>query len=106
METSNGSSLLRFLALKTCLLVSKVNSGMQTTASNDRRDWCFHSLEVSGSIEHPAQAVRFRVYAYLRDGTILGEITSGSMYTITWSVHVANHKGSYNEYSGMSQPFT
>ncbi|KAJ8591361.1 hypothetical protein M405DRAFT_860602 [Rhizopogon salebrosus TDB-379] len=45
-------------------------------------------------------AVRFRVYAYLRDGTILGEITSGSMYTITWSVHVANHKGSYNEYSG------
>ncbi|KAG1743634.1 uncharacterized protein EDB91DRAFT_1274175 [Suillus paluster] len=52
------------------------------------------------------QAVRFRVYAYRNDGTILGEITSGNDtgYNITWSVHVANHKGAWHEFSGEYQP--
>ncbi|OJA17701.1 hypothetical protein AZE42_06712 [Rhizopogon vesiculosus] len=56
----------------------------------------------SDCIECAAQAVRFRVYAYRADGTILGEITSGGdyEYTLNWTVHVANYKGTYYEFAG------
>ncbi|KAG0698477.1 hypothetical protein DFH29DRAFT_941196 [Suillus ampliporus] len=52
------------------------------------------------------QAVRFRVYAYGNDDTILGEITSGSdtAYAMKWSVHVANHKATYYEFAGQYRP--
>ncbi|KIJ65358.1 hypothetical protein HYDPIDRAFT_27377 [Hydnomerulius pinastri MD-312] len=46
------------------------------------------------------QAVRFRVYAYDQSGKILGEVTSDKGYTITWSVHVANHKAAYLDFYG------
>jgi len=50
-----------------------------------------------------SQAVRFRVYAYSQSGRNLGEITSGknSPCKLDWTVHVANHKASYNEFHGM-----
>ncbi|KAH7909833.1 hypothetical protein BJ138DRAFT_1114625 [Hygrophoropsis aurantiaca] len=47
-----------------------------------------------------SEAVLFHVYAYDRDGNILGEITSEKDYKITWTVHVANHKGAYYGFAG------
>ncbi|KAH7909835.1 hypothetical protein BJ138DRAFT_1154305 [Hygrophoropsis aurantiaca] len=53
------------------------------------------------------QAVLFHVYAYDRDGNILGEITTENDYEITWTVHVANHKGAYYDFAGeYKQPVT
>ncbi|KAG2132996.1 hypothetical protein DEU56DRAFT_951148 [Suillus clintonianus] len=92
---------------------------LSTGKSDGDIDW-FLPSEIPGTEDMPAdlngrfrdaknrikrQAVRFRVYAYRSDGTILGEITSGNStgYTITWSVHVANHKASYYEFYGQDR---
>jgi hypothetical protein len=59
------------------------------------------------------QAVRFRVYAYDRDGKNIGEINSSLPgYGLTWKVHVANKKpanylfrGKYRDYKkGVRNP--
>ena len=40
------------------------------------------------------EAARFRLYAYTKDGHVLGEVTSADA-DITWTVHVANKKGAW-----------
>ncbi len=46
------------------------------------------------------QAARFRVYGYDTDGTCLGEVTACDQVEITWTVHLANAKPSYNTFLG------
>ena len=46
------------------------------------------------------QAVRFRVYAYDKDGGLLGEINNSQKYQLKWSCHVANKKAAYYDFSG------
>ncbi|KAH7909846.1 hypothetical protein BJ138DRAFT_1154322, partial [Hygrophoropsis aurantiaca] len=82
----------------------------------------FLPSEIPGTLDMPAslkghfkdakhrikrQAVLFHVYAYDRHGKLLGEITSENGYAITWTVHVANHKGAYYDFAGeYRQPVT
>ena len=47
------------------------------------------------------KAVRFRVYAYDKEGEILGEINNAQDYRLTWTVHVANKKAAYSLFRGM-----
>ncbi|KAG0698475.1 hypothetical protein DFH29DRAFT_941178 [Suillus ampliporus] len=101
------------------------DSGFDLSTGNldpDSKIECFLPSEIPGTEDIPAdlkgqfrdsknrikrQAVRFRVYAYDKNGKILGEITSETStgYKITWSVHVANHKATYYEFSGMSHAY-
>jgi L-Lysine epsilon oxidase N-terminal/L-lysine epsilon oxidase C-terminal domain/Iron-containing redox enzyme len=46
------------------------------------------------------QAARFRLYAYDKDNVCLGEITAGDQVDITWTVHLANAKPSFNTFLG------
>ncbi|KAF8555871.1 hypothetical protein OG21DRAFT_1410233 [Imleria badia] len=52
------------------------------------------------------KGVRFRVYAYDADGQNIGEIIAKDGYKLTWTVHVANHKASYELFRGMYEPRT
>lgn len=45
------------------------------------------------------QAARFRVYAYDKQGTVLGELTTADA-RIDWQVHLANKKGSWFRFLG------
>ncbi|MFF3497952.1 LodA/GoxA family CTQ-dependent oxidase [Streptomyces sp. NPDC003247] len=45
------------------------------------------------------QAARFRLYAYDRAGTVLGELTSADAH-ITWTVELANAKGEWFRFAG------
>ena len=49
-------------------------------------------LIVSATMLRPVKAARFRVYAYDKQGKVLGEINSTHGYALTWKVHVANKK--------------
>ncbi|KAF9504784.1 hypothetical protein BS47DRAFT_1401028 [Hydnum rufescens UP504] len=74
----------------------------------------FFAPEVPGNISPPTpdgnfrddeqkirrQAARFRVYAYDKKGLLLGEVNSKNEYTLTWTVHVANKKGSFIKLTG------
>jgi len=51
------------------------------------------------------QATRFRVYAYDRDGNVLGEINSKNGYRLTWMVHVANKKAAFTKFRGRFEPY-
>ncbi len=46
------------------------------------------------------QAARFRLYAFDKDNTCLGEVTAGEGIDITWTVHLANAKPSFNTFLG------
>ncbi|MGJ5181215.1 LodA/GoxA family CTQ-dependent oxidase [Bradyrhizobium oligotrophicum] len=46
------------------------------------------------------QAARFRIYAFAKDDACLGELTAGDDVDITWTVHLANAKASYNTFLG------
>jgi hypothetical protein len=46
------------------------------------------------------QAARFRLYAFDKDNACLGELTAGDKIDITWTVHLANAKPSYNTFLG------
>jgi hypothetical protein len=46
------------------------------------------------------QAARFRLYAFDKDNVCLGEVTAGDQADITWTVHLANAKASYNTFLG------
>lgn len=46
------------------------------------------------------QAARFRVYAYGKDGNVLGEIDGKDEYTLKWTVHVANKKAAWVVFRG------
>lgn len=46
------------------------------------------------------QAARFRLYAFDKDNACLGEIVAGDKIEITWTVHLANAKPSYNTFLG------
>jgi hypothetical protein len=48
------------------------------------------------------QAARFRLYAYDRTGTVLGELTSTDAH-ITWTVELANAKGEWFKFAGRFQ---
>ncbi|KAI0668650.1 hypothetical protein C8Q78DRAFT_1097533 [Trametes maxima] len=50
------------------------------------------------------QAVRFRVYAYDKNGNLLGEINREQRYILNWKVHVANKKAAYYCFSGLHHP--
>ncbi|KIK63447.1 hypothetical protein GYMLUDRAFT_197055 [Collybiopsis luxurians FD-317 M1] len=66
----------------------------------------FRSKAGKGDIKR--QAVRFRVYAYDKNGTILGEINNSANlqgYKLSWTVHVANKKAAYNVSSGLYRDF-
>jgi hypothetical protein len=52
--------------------------------------------DVEGRIKK--QAVKFRVYAFDKDGNVLGEITSQDS-KINWHVHVANVKSAWYEFN-------
>ncbi|TFK38751.1 hypothetical protein BDQ12DRAFT_605201 [Crucibulum laeve] len=49
------------------------------------------------------QAVRFRVYAFDRNGNVLGEVNNESGYELKWTVHVANAKGAFTEFRDPTQ---
>jgi len=46
------------------------------------------------------QAARFRLYAFDKDNACLGEVTAGEQIDITWTVHLANAKPSFNTFLG------
>jgi L-Lysine epsilon oxidase N-terminal/L-lysine epsilon oxidase C-terminal domain/Iron-containing redox enzyme len=46
------------------------------------------------------QAARFRLYAFDKDNICIGEVTAGDKVDITWTVHLANAKASYNTFLG------
>jgi hypothetical protein len=46
------------------------------------------------------QAARFRLYAFDKDNGCIGEVTAGEGIDITWTVHLANAKASYNTFLG------
>ena len=46
------------------------------------------------------QAARFRLYAFDKDNVCLGELTADDKVDITWTVHLANAKASYNTFLG------
>ncbi len=46
------------------------------------------------------QAARFRIYAFDKDSVCLGEVTADDKVDITWTVHLANAKASYNTFLG------
>ncbi|CAE7234192.1 unnamed protein product [Rhizoctonia solani] len=48
------------------------------------------------------QAARFRVYAYDKEGKVLGEITSAH-YDLKWTVHVANKKPAWVHFRGETE---
>ena len=52
----------------------------------------------SGKIKR--QAARFRLYAFDKDNVCLGELTADDKVDITWTVHLANAKASYNTFLG------
>lgn len=80
----------------------------------------FFAPEVPGNISPPApdgnfrddqqkirrQAARFRVYAYDKKGSLLGEVNCKNGYRLTWTVHVANKKGSFTKFKGRYKQVT
>lgn len=46
------------------------------------------------------QAARFRLYAFDKDNVCIGEVTAGDDVDITWTVHLANAKPSFNTFLG------
>ncbi|CCM05259.1 uncharacterized protein FIBRA_07469 [Fibroporia radiculosa] len=80
-----------------------VNNSFRDSKYRIKRMVCsFEFPLASVNKKYAIQAVRFRAYAYDKNGKNLGEIKSGdkSQYTLTWTVHVANHKGAYHTFRG------
>ncbi|WP_257165107.1 LodA/GoxA family CTQ-dependent oxidase [Bradyrhizobium sp. SRS-191] len=46
------------------------------------------------------QAARFRLYAFDKDNVCIGELLADDTIDITWTVHLANAKASYNTFLG------
>ncbi len=59
------------------------------------KDFTFR--DASGKIKR--QVARFRIYAFDKDGNVLGELTSKEA-TITWKSQLANKKAAWFQYSG------
>jgi hypothetical protein len=60
----------------------------------------FDNFKVAGRIKR--QGVRFRVFEFAPDGSVVGEALPGlgSVAAIEWTVHVANRKASFFQFDG------
>jgi L-lysine epsilon oxidase-like protein len=60
----------------------------------------FENFKVAGRIKR--QGVRFRVFEFAPDGSLVGEALpgQGSVAAIEWTVHVANRKASFFQFHG------
>ncbi|EKM50630.1 uncharacterized protein PHACADRAFT_129992 [Phanerochaete carnosa HHB-10118-sp] len=94
------------------------DSGVRPDGSSDGEIEYYYAPEVPGITDPPADMFRdkkqrirrqassarphrlFRVYAYDAGGAVLGEINNEQNYTLSWTVHVANKKAAYYEFSG------
>lgn len=60
----------------------------------------FENFKIGGRIRR--QGVRFRVFEFDDQGTLLGEVTLGQrgVAGLDWTVHVANRKAAFFKFSG------
>src|SRR5438477_6272318 len=60
----------------------------------------FEKFKVGGRIKR--QGVRFRVFEFASDGSLVGEASpgQGAVAAIEWTVHVANRKASFFQFDG------
>src|SRR5581483_1560892 len=60
----------------------------------------FHNFKVDGRIKR--QGVRFRVFEFAPDGSLVGESLpgQGAIAAIEWTVHVANRKAAFFQFDG------
>jgi|HubBroStandDraft_6_1064221.scaffolds.fasta_scaffold02297_2 hypothetical protein len=60
----------------------------------------FDNFKVAGRIKR--QGVRFRVFEFAPDGSLIGEVLPGQrdVVAVEWTVHVANRKASFFQFDG------